>query len=223
MNTTQINTSNIMRTFHAPVSSKKLDTFLKKINIDKNSLPESIQANIGFMENANFLRKTTGTFKFTGMVALLGDGSSQTMVRNTKDNGIISFNLGPCDVFNPEALDQEKTVIIVPSLIGALKLSSLGLNAISIGSSCPLRYLIARIDEKLIRGEVLPPMLYLLPEKVGHKLDKDLELRCIRHANVLDATLWSKYSNNQKAIFNEILESDDFNPENYDFNRKKAA
>lgn len=189
---TSSNYATLKNSYHMPSSISSLKTTLNAQGIDLNSLPESVRSCIGYSSRIRLLKKDLSkTYPFTGVVAMLGDdGSGQLLMPSYKKKdgeGPSIYTLGKMDVFNPSALRSGKPVVVVTDIIAALKLASYGIEAVSIGTAAPGKYLIPLIDQVLHEGKLIPKIYFHLPEKKGLYLTKDLDERGIPCLDIIRA------------------------------------
>lgn len=181
---TSSNYETLKNSYHMPSSISTLKTTLNAQGIDMNSLPEAVRSCIGYSSRIRLQKKDLSkTYPFTGVVAMLGDdGSGQLLMPSYKKKdgeGPSIYTLGKMDVFNPAALRSGKPVVVVTDIIAALKLASYGIEAVSIGTAAPGKYLIPLIDQVLHEGKLIPKIYFHLPEKKGLYLTKELDERGI--------------------------------------------
>lgn len=122
---------------------------------------------------------------------MLGDdGSGQLLMPSYKKKdgeGPNIYTLGKMDVFNSSALRRGKPVVVVTDIFAALKLASYDIEAVSIGTAAPGKYLIPLIDQVLHEGKLIPKIYFHLPEKKGLYLTKDLDERGIPCLDIIRA------------------------------------
>lgn len=181
---TSSNCETLRNSYHRASSIPALKTALNAQGIDMNSLPEAVRSCIGYSSRIRLQKKDLSkTYPFTGVVAMLGDdGSGQLLMPSYKKKdgeGPSIYTLGKMDVFNPSALRSGKPVVVVTDIIAALKLASYGIEAVSIGTAAPGKYLIPFIDQVLHEGKLIPKIYFHLPEEKGLYLTKELDERGI--------------------------------------------
>ena len=215
------NYDTLKNSYHTASNVSILESKLAEQGIRMDWLPASVRSQIGYVKRI-MLRKKDGsqTYPFSGFVAMLGDDNSGQLlapsyVRKTGEEPN-AYTLGKMDVFNPSALRSGKPVVVLTDFLAALKLSSYGIEALSIGIAYPSKYLIPLIDQVTSEGTRIPKIYYHLPEKKGMCFAKDLYARNIPGNDVCDAIrsgdILSDYSSFQLAKLNEVLTDIKFNP-----------
>lgn len=208
------NYETLRNSYHTPSNINILKSRLDEQGIRMDQLPASVRSQIGYATKVRLLKKDgSKTYPFTGLVAMLGeDSSGQLLVPSyVRKNGEVPnvYTLGKMDVFNPAALRKGKPVVVLTDFLSALRLSSYGIDAVSIGTADPRKYLIPLIDHMAYEGIRIPKIYYHLPEKKGRYFAKDLLVRDIPGTNINNAIrsgeILSDFSSFQLAQLNAVL------------------
>ena len=215
------NYDTLKNTYHTASNISILESKLDEQGISMDKLPASVRSRIGYVTRIK-LRKKDGskTYPFSGLVAMLGDDSSGQLLAPSyvRKTGEVpnTYTLGKMEVFNPSALRSGKPVVVLTDFLAALKLSSYGIEAVSIGIAYPNKYLIPLIDQVTYEGMKIPKIYYHLPEKKGRYFAKDLYARNISGNDIYNAIrsgeILSDFSSFQLKKLDEVIADIKFNP-----------
>lgn len=191
---TSSNYETLKNSYHMPSNIPALEATLNSNGINMSNIPESVRSCIGYVSRIRLQKKDNlTTYPFTGFVAMLGDDCSGQLLmpsytyKKKDGEGPSIYTLGKMDVFNPSALRKGKPVVVVTDIIAALKISSYGIEAVSIGKADPSKYLIPLIDQVIYEGNKIPKIYYHLPEKKGRYFAEELDERDIPCLDVTKA------------------------------------